>query len=81
MLPLSGAMFELFAAAIGLFEGERGGLGRRLAVGVLSALVLYLGQQIALNASLVAGLGPVLATALPVAVVGLIALVLLRRAT
>ena len=52
-----------------------------MAIGVLSALVLYLGQQIALNASLVAGLGPVLATTLPVAVVGLIALVLLRRAT
>ena len=81
MLPLSGAMFALFAAAIGLHEGERGGLGRRLALGVLSALVLYLGQQIALNASLVAGLGPVLATALPIVVVGLIALVLLRRAT
>jgi len=81
MLPLSGAVFALFAAAIGLHEGERGGLGQRLAIGVLSALVLYLGQQIALNASLVAGLGPVLATTLPVAVVGLIALVLLRRAT
>lgn len=81
MLPLSGVAFALFAAAIGLHEGERGGLGRRLAIGVLSALVLYLGQQIALNASLVAGLGPVMATALPVGVVGLIALVLLRRAT
>ncbi len=81
MLPMLGAVFALFAAAIGLREGERGGLGRRLAVGMLSALVLYLATQIALNASLVAGLGPLLATGLPVLMVGAIALVLLRWAT
>lgn len=81
ILPLMGIVFGLFAAAVGLREGERGGLGRRLAIGVLSALVLYLATQIALNASLVAGLGPLLATGLPVLMVAAIALVLLRRAT
>jgi lipopolysaccharide export system permease protein len=81
LLPFSGMVFGMFAAAIGLREGERGGLGRHLAIGVLAALVLYLGQQIVLNASLVAGLGPLTAVLLPVALVGVVALALLRRAT
>jgi lipopolysaccharide export LptBFGC system permease protein LptF len=81
LLPLSGMAFGAFAAAIGLREGERGGLGGRLAVGVLAALILYLGQQIVLNAALVAGLGPLVAAATPIILVGLLALALLGRAS
>jgi len=81
LLPLTGIAFGLFAAAIGLREGERGGLGGRLAVGVLAALMLYLGQQIVLNAALVAGLGALPAVVLPVILVGILGLALLRRAT
>jgi len=80
LLPLSGLTFAAFAAALGLKETERGGLGQRLAIGVLAALILYLGQQIVLNASLVAGLGPLAAVALPTLAVGVLAAVLLRRA-
>jgi lipopolysaccharide export system permease protein len=81
LLPVACLVFGAFAAALGLRETERGGLGRRLAVGVMAALVLYLGQQIALNAALVAGLSPLLAALLPLLLVGGIAGVLLRRAT
>jgi len=80
LLPLSALVFAAFAAALGLKETERGGLGQRLAIGVLAALILYLGQQIVLNASLVAGLGPLMAVALPILLVGALAMVLLRRA-
>ncbi len=81
LLPLGCVVFGAFAAALGLRETERGGLGRRLAVGIMAALVLYLGQQIALNAALVAGLSPLLAALLPLLLVGGLAGALLRRAT
>jgi lipopolysaccharide export system permease protein len=79
-LPLSGMVFAAFAGAVGVREGERGGVGRQLAIGVLVALVLYLGQQITLNAALVAGSGPLLAAGLPIFGVGLLAVFVLRRA-
>jgi len=81
LLPGAGLAFGLLAAAFGLRERTRGGLGMQLALGVLAALVLFLVHQVAVNALLAAGALPAVAVTLPVLTIGLIGGLLLLRAT
>lgn len=78
-LPLTGLVFALFAAPFALRPKPRGGMAGQLALGSVLALVIYLAQQLFVNASVLTGVPAALAVSLPIAAVLGAAWLLLRR--
>lgn len=78
-LPISGLIFTLFAIPFALKPKPRGGIAGQIAVGSMLALLIYLGQQLLINAGVLLGLPPALAVALPALAVLAIGLMMIRR--
>jgi lipopolysaccharide export LptBFGC system permease protein LptF len=73
VLPLSATAYAVLAAAFALGSGAaRSGKTLRMGVGIAAALLLYLGEQLVVNAGILAGL-PIALVCLvpPLAVLGL----------
>jgi lipopolysaccharide export system permease protein len=64
VLPLSTVAYAVLAAAFALGGAVRGGKAVRMAIGIAAALLLYLAEQLVVNAGILAGL--------PIALVGLV---------
>jgi lipopolysaccharide export system permease protein len=80
-LPISGLIFTLFAIPFALKPKPRGGMAGQIAIGSMFALLIYLGQQLGINAGVLAGLPPALAVALPALAVLAVGLLMMRRTT
>ena len=81
LLPVSGLIFTLFAIPFALKPKPRGGMAGQIAIGSMLALLIYLGQQLGINAGVLAGLNPALAVALPALAVLAVGMLMIRRAT
>ncbi len=79
-LPIAGIAYTAFACAFALSLRGRGGKSLQLAIGAAAALLLYLSEQVTVNAGILAGVPVALVSILPSAVVIAVALALLRRA-
>ena len=78
-LPLSSIAFALLAAPFALLWNIRGGRSGRLAIGAALAFFVYIGQQVATNAGILAGLSISVTSAVPPLLVLVFALLLMRR--
>ena len=74
-----GLIFTLFAAPFALKPKPRGGMAGQVAIGSVLALLIYLGQQLATNTGVLAGLPPALAVALPALAVLAVGVLMIRR--
>lgn len=79
VLPISGLIFTLFATPFALKPKPRGGMAGQIAIGSVLALLIYLGQQLGINAGVLAGLPPALAVALPALAVLAVGVLMIRR--
>lgn len=79
-LPIAAIAYTAFACAFALSLRGRGGKSLQLAIGAAAALLLYLTEQVTVNAGILAGVPVALVSILPSAVVIAVALALLRRA-
>jgi lipopolysaccharide export system permease protein len=78
-LPLSAIAYALLAAPFAILSTIRGGIALRLALGAGTAFVLYIGEQLITNASILAGI-PIAATALvPPLIILIVAVVAMYR--
>ncbi|MCC6202048.1 MAG: LptF/LptG family permease [Gammaproteobacteria bacterium] len=78
--PLTTAMMVLLAVPLALRRGSRpGNPGRYLLLGALAGIVFHLGNRVCVNFAIVASVPPPLGTSGPVLLVGIVALLLLRR--
>ena len=80
-LPVSGLIFTLLALPFALKPNPRGGMSGQIAIGSMLALLIYLGQQLSINAAVLAGLPPALAVAVPALAVLALGLLMMRRTT
>jgi len=78
-LPLSSIAFALLAAPFALLWNIRGGRSGRLAIGAALAFFIYIGQQVATNAGILAGLSISVTSAVPPLIVLVLAVLLMRR--
>jgi lipopolysaccharide export system permease protein len=78
-LPLAAIAYALLAAPFALLANIRGGRSTRLAIGVALAFLVYIGQQVASNAGILAGLAISVTSVVPPLVVLIFALLLMRR--
>jgi lipopolysaccharide export system permease protein len=78
-LPLSSIAFALLAAPFALLWHIRGGRSGRLALGAALAFFVYIGQQVATNAGILAGLSISVTSAVPPLIVLVLAVLLMRR--
>ncbi len=78
-LPLSSIAFALLAAPFALIRNIRGGRSGRLALGAALAFLVYIGQQVATNAGILANLSIPVTSALPPLIVLVFAVLLMRR--
>lgn len=78
-MPLSALAFALLAAPFALLWNIRGGRSGRLAIGAALAFVVYIAQQVATNAGIIAGLSISVTSAVPPLIVLVFALLLMRR--
>lgn len=78
-LPLSSIAFALLAAPFALIRNIRGGRSGRLAMGAALAFLVYIGQQVATNAGILANLSIPVTSALPPIIVLVFAVLLMRR--
>jgi lipopolysaccharide export system permease protein len=79
-LPLSAIAYTALACAFALSARGRGGKSIRMAVGATAALLLYLAEQLTVNAGILAGVPIALVSFLPALLVFAAALALARRA-
>jgi len=80
VLPISAMAYAALAVAFVLTSGVRGGKSGRMAVGAALAFLLYLAEQLVVNAGILAGLPIALVSLVPCFVVFLLAALLIRRA-
>jgi len=80
MLPLSATAYAVLAVAFALGAPLRGGKAVRMAVGIGVALLIYISQQLVINAGILAGLPIALVTPVPSLAVLVLAAMLMRRA-
>lgn len=80
-LPVSGLIFTLLALPFALKPNPRGGMSGQIALGSMVALLIYLGQQLSINATVLAGLPPALAVAFSAVAVLAAGLLMIRRTT
>jgi lipopolysaccharide export system permease protein len=78
-LPLSAIAFALLATPFALLWNIRGGRSGRLAVGAALAFLVYIAQQVATNAGILAGLSISVTSAVPPLIVLILAVLLMRR--
>ena len=69
-LPLQGLAFSFLAAMISLGRVARGDLSRRMLIGIMLALVLYIATQLVTNLMLVLGSSPMVALLTPLLCIG-----------
>lgn len=79
-LPIAATAYAMLACAFALTSRGRGGKAVRMAVGAAAALVLYLGEQVTVNAGILAGVPVALASLLPGVIVFGAAMALTRAA-
>jgi lipopolysaccharide export system permease protein len=79
MLPLGGIAYALLAAPFALLTHVRGGRATRLALGTGVAFLIYIGEQVVTNASILAALPIAVTNAVPPMLVLIIAVALMRR--
>jgi lipopolysaccharide export system permease protein len=80
-LPLAVIAYALLAVPFALLANVRGGRSGRLAIGAALAFLVYIGQQVVLNAGILAGLSISVTSAVLPALVLVFALLLMRRMT
>jgi lipopolysaccharide export system permease protein len=80
-LPLAVVAYAFLAVPFALLSNIRGGRSARLAIGAALAFLVYIGQQVVLNAGILAGLSISVTSAVLPALVLVFALSLMRRMT
>lgn len=68
-LPIAATAYAMLACAFALTARGRGGKAVRMAIGATAALLLYLGEQVTVNAGILAGVPVALASLLPSVIV------------